>query len=146
MKRNIRETIKVVFWAVAVLFTIFACSGPKEAVKIEKNEVETAAKDTVEYELETFDQQFESWYKLHDSPSQYRSKEYYEGWNQRYVSAWNYNATNPRSGWQFETVIGYDPSVDYGLELNHKLFYYFQYVENVLGIPVLSGGPDVVNF
>ena len=135
----------LIFWLGAIVF-ILSCSVQKKAAKIESNNIETAEKDSVEYELETFDQKFETWYMLHDSPSEYRSQQYYEGWNQRYVSAWNYNATDPRKSWFFEPVVGYDPSIDYGFELNHKLFYYFQYVENVLKIQIMSGGPNVIHY
>jgi len=31
-------------------------------------------------------------------------------------------------------------------ELNHKLFYYFQYVEHVLKIQIMSGGPHAAQF
>jgi len=135
----------LIFWLGAIVF-ILSCSVQRKAAKIESNDIETAEKDSVEYELETFDQKFETWYMLHDSPSEYRSQQYYEGWNQRYVSAWNYNAADPRKSWFFEPVVGYDPSIDYGFELNHKLFYYFQYVENVLNIQIMSGGPNVIHY
>jgi hypothetical protein len=135
----------LIYWIGAIIF-ILGCSTQKNTVKIESNDVETAEEDSVEYELVTFDSQFESWYKLHDSPSEYRSQQYYENWNQRYVSAWNYNTANPHKRWFFETIVGYDPTIDYGFELNHKLFYYFQYVENVLKIPIISGGPNVIHY
>ena len=51
---------------------------------------------------------------------------------------------DPRKSSFFEPIIGYDPTVDYGFELNHKLFYYFQYVENVLKIQIMPGGPKVL--
>jgi len=108
--------------------------------------VETAAEDSLEYELETFDSKFETWYILHNSPSQYRSQEYYENWNRRYVAAWNYNSSQPGKKWFFEPVMGYYPNIDYGFEVNHKLFYYFQYVEKVLKIEIMPGGPKSIFF
>ncbi len=130
-----------------ILIFAFACKTQKSAVKIEKeDEVAVTAEDSLEYDVETFDAKFESWYQMHKSPSQYRSKEYYEGWNDRYVSAWNANATDPRKSWFFEPIVGYDPATDYGFELNHELFYYFQYVENVLGISIMEGSPKAVHF
>jgi len=36
--------------------------------------------------------------------------------------------------------------VDYGIEINHELFYYFQYVEQVLKIQIMPGGPRAVIF
>ncbi len=118
-----------------------ACSGPKGMVKIEPNGSEVAEEDSVEYELIVFDPGFETWYMLQNSPAGYRSQQYYENWNRQYVSEWNYRATQPRGRSFFQPIIGYEPGEEYGFELNHKLFYYFQYVEHVLRIPILQSGP-----
>ncbi|MEN6589158.1 MAG: DUF6146 family protein [Proteiniphilum sp.] len=135
--------MKRLFYLLMVVSFLAACSGPKGMVKIEPNGNETQ-EDSVEYELIVFDTGFETWYMIQNSPARYRSQQYYENWNQQYVSAWNYLATQPRKRSFFEPIIGYEPGVDYGFELNHKLFYYFQYVEHVLGIPILSNGPSGV--
>ena len=134
---------KLLFW-LGVVAVFAACSTQKGVVKIKAENKEEAQQDTVEYELETFDERFETWYQLHDNPAQYRSKEYYENWNDRYVSAWNANALDPQKSSFFETIIGWDPTIDYGFELNYKLFYYFQYVERVLGIQIMPGGPKSI--
>jgi hypothetical protein len=135
----------IIFLCVA-FFVFIACRVQKQAVSIESREPETEVQDSVEYELIIFDAKFETWYALHNSPSHYRSSEYYEGWNSRYVSAWNQNARDPRKNWFFEHIVGYDPTIDYGFELNHKLFYYFLYVEKVLKIEIMTGGPQAAHF
>jgi len=137
--------MKKLFFLFAVVSFLAACSGPKGMVKIEPNGNETQ-EDSVEYELIVFDTGFETWYMIQNSPARYRSQQYYENWNQQYVSAWNYLATQPRKRSFFEPIIGYEPGVDYGFELNHKLFYYFQYVEHVLGIQILTHRPVGVVF
>lgn len=136
---------KIIFW-IGVILAIVACSTKRNIVEIKNKTVEVATEDSLEYQLETFDPKFETWYILHNSPSQYRSQSYYEGWNKQYVSAWNANAMTSRKSSFFEPIVGYDPTTDYGFELNHKLFYYFQYVENVLKIQIMSGGPNAVQF
>lgn len=133
--------MKQLIFFIGVFIFVIACSTQKGIVKIEEDKDETTEEDSLEYALETFDSKFDTWYLLHNNPSQYRSQEYYEGWNQRYIAAWNYNATQPGKRWFFEPVVGWYPTVDYGFELNHKLFYYFQYVERVLKIDIMSGGP-----
>ncbi len=137
--------MKQLIFFIGVFIFVIACSTQKGIVKIEEDKDETAEEDSVEYALETFDSKFDTWYLLHNNPSQYRSQEYYEGWNQRYIAAWNYNATQPGKRWFFEPVVGWYPTVDYGFELNHKLFYYFQYVERVLKIEIMSGGPRSIS-
>ncbi len=105
-----------------------------------------APQDSVEYSIETFDSKFEAWYDIHKNEAAYHSEKYYEQWNRQYVSAWNENANDPRKSAFFEPIVGYNPNVDYGLKLNRKLFYYFQYVENVLKIKIMPVSPKAVLF
>ena len=119
---------------------IAACSGGKKIVKITASGDKENNSDSVQYELETFDTRFETWFKLHDNPAEYRSQEYYESWNKQYVAAWDYNSRDPARADFFQPIIGWQPNVDYGFKLNHKLFYYFMYVEHVLKVRILPGG------
>ena len=134
-----------IFWLGIILF-IAACSTQKGLVTVKSNNEGSIVEDSLEYELVTFDGKFETWYQMHNSPSMYRSQQYYENWNRQYVSAWNYNAMSGRRNSFFETIVGYESTVDYGFELNHELFYYFQYVEQVLKIQIMPGGPQTVIF
>ena len=138
--------MKKILFLCAAIALLAACSGPKGVVKIEPNGNRAAGEDSTEYELIVLDPGFDSWYMLQDSPARYRTQQYYEGWNRQYVSEWNALARQPGRRSFFNTIIGYEPNEDYGFELNHKLFYYFQYVENVLGIPILTNRPRGVVF
>jgi hypothetical protein len=138
MKQNI-------FW-LGIILLIAACSTQKGLVTVKSNIGESSVEDSLEYALETFDGKFESWYQLHNSPAMYRSQQYYENWNRQYVSAWNFNAVSGRKNSFFEPIVGYEFNVDYGIEINHELFYYFQYVEQVLKIQIMPGGPRAVIF
>lgn len=144
--------MKKIIVLIAAFSLMINCYGPKGMVKIEPNGSEIAQdgsvieEDSLEYELVVLDPGFDTWYLLQDSPARYRTQQYYENWNFQYVTAWNSLARNPRRGSFFQTIIGYEPNVDYGFELNHKLFYYFQYVEHKLGIPILSNRPAGVVF
>jgi hypothetical protein len=127
---------------VFVLFIVLlaSCAGQKKLASVTIDNQENTGTDSVEYELIVFDPDFESWYLSHSKPDWYFSQSYYEMWNRQYVSAWNNKAMNPKYSRFFETTIDYDPFVDYGLELNHRLFYYFMFVENRLKIPILPPG------
>ncbi len=128
--------------SVIILFAI-ACSTQKGVVKDKNSGGEEVAADSLEYDMETFDTKFESWYLLQNSPANYRSLEYYENWNKQYVSVWNNKAMTSQNDF-FESIVGWNANEKYGFELNHKLFYYFQYVENVLKIKIMSVGPKVM--
>ncbi len=127
-----------------VLGFIAACSTQKNTVKVNRNAESIAVEDTLEYDLETFDAKFESWYITQNNPALYRSQAYYESWNKQYVSAWNIKASSGRRQSIFEPIVGYDPNVDYGFDLNHHLFYYFQYVEHELKMKILPNSPKSV--
>ena len=131
------------FW-LGIILLMAACSTQKGLVTVKSNIAESSVEDSLEYHLETFDGKFESWYQLHNSQSMYRSQQYYENWNRQYVSAWNFNAMSERKNSFFEPIIGYEYTVDYGFEINHELFYYFQYVEHVLKIQIMPCGPNAV--
>ncbi len=135
---------QILFFTILVFIGI-ACTTSRNSPRILPNGEEEVKTDTLEYELHTFDPKFETWYTLQNQPAKYRSSQYYENWNRQYVSAWNYKATQSGSRF-FEPIIGYEPTVDYGFEINHKLFYYFQYVERVLNIQIMPGGPRSIVF
>lgn len=135
--------MKRYLFIIGLMVFIYACSTQKQAVNVTKDDVAEGLKDSTEYDVETFDQKFESWYQLNNKPAKYRSQDYYESWNHQYVTAWNAKCARGEKNWNFEPVVGYNSSEDYGFEVNHKLFYYFMYVENVLKIPILPGGPGV---
>lgn len=135
--------MKPVFIFFIVIFFIWACSAPKGTVKVKKNEP-VAKVDSLEYGIEMFDSQFETWYENHKNPAMNRSLSYYEDWNRKYVLAWNHKAIGKNKNSFFSPIVGYHSNEEYGFEVNHKLFYYFQYVENVLGIQIMPSGPKVV--
>lgn len=130
---------RIVFWSLIVLVA-GSCASRKNLLKIVPSPDKGEAADSVRYELVVFDNHFETWYQLKDSPAKYHSQEYYENWNRQYIIAWNLRSMEPGHRQFFEPIIGWEPNVDYGFELNHKLFYYFMYVEHELKIPILDSG------
>jgi hypothetical protein len=137
------KKMKLFFILLTIILFIWACSAPKAVVESEK-ELPQTAPDSVSYAMETFDAKFITWYDLHKSPETNRSKEYYEKWNRKYVKEWNHLSTQKDKNDFFVPIVGYDNTKDYGFQINHQLFYYFQYVENVLKIQILPNGPKVV--
>ena len=97
--------------------------------------------DQQEYELIVFDPGFDTWFTTTWNPAKDRSVSYYSHWNNQYVSAWNYKASRPHYSEMFDTLINYEPTIDYGIELERKLYYYFRYVDTKLGIPILDTRP-----
>jgi hypothetical protein len=132
--------MKQLLFIIGVILIFAACSSQRGATKTKNSaDIEITA-DSTEYGLETFDGKFKTWFQMHGTPANHRSLQYYEAWNRQYVSAWNQKAMSGRGGSFFEPITGYDSNVDYDFELSHELFYYFQYVEQVLEIQIIPGG------
>ncbi len=128
-------------YLVSILFImlIAACSV-NQKMNVQEMESEITD-DSLTYELIVLDPGFESWFITHQKPEWFHSQQYYESWNERYVHAWNYGSIGYRHKQLMDCYIDYNPRVDYGLDINHKLFYYFQYVEGELKIPLVMGSP-----
>jgi hypothetical protein len=129
--------------AVFIMFAILiaACNSNKKVVKNnagERVEIE-AVDDSTEYELVVFDPGYESFLITQPYPKNYYSNEYYKNWNIQYVTEWNYRYDHPDVyGDFYETRIDYDPSIDYGLDFNYRLYQYFQFIDKQYGIVLIS--------
>jgi hypothetical protein len=102
---------------------------------------DTVSVDSVEYKLIVLDQGFELWLAA-KPPMNFYSKEYYVLKNRFYVLEWNYRYHNPlRYGNLYETPVEYEPNIDYGIELNYRLYYYFRFFEEVNHVKLIDYGP-----
>lgn len=125
-----------------ILLAIASCGSTKQlATDKEEMKVElTSDNDSTEYSLVVLDGRFESYLATKPSAN-FHSQQYYEGWNWQYVTEWNIRHRNPsRYGGFYATEIDYNPRVDYGLELNYRLYYYFQFIKDVYGIVLINRG------
>lgn len=120
---------------------IAACGSQRPLQKASAPEI--TPDDSTEYELIVFDHGFETWYLLKKSPALDHGLQYYKTWNRQYVDEWNYRSGTSRF---FSSHINYDTSENYPFEIEHKLYYYFQYVEQELGIPILRGRSRIPRF
>ncbi len=132
--------MKTIIYLFLAGFFIVSCASNKNMVKFSETKLGDG-NDSTQYELLTFDAKFDAWYEIQNTPANYRSQHYYELWNKQYVLEWNHKSMAGSHSGFFETIVGYEPVIDYGFDLNHKLFHYFMYVENVLKIPILTNGP-----
>ena len=130
--------ITVLFLLMTLLLA--SCAGLRKTTQVKISNDLAASEDSLEYELIIIDPGFETWLITTARPDWFYSQSYLETWNRQYVSAWNQNVTGGRNSRVFESYIDYQPHIDYGLDLNYRLFYYFQYVEKKLKIPILPSG------
>jgi len=125
--RNIIYTLSILG------FLILSCGTPKKTVATtddQKEEPVRIANDSLEYEIIIIDIGFTN-YLATAKPMSYYTLSYLESRNSIYVTEWNIRATNltrynPNI---YENVIDYQPHIDYGMEVNYKLFQYFQFAQ-----------------
>ncbi len=126
--------------ALLVVFVAASCNTTKP-IAIQKQRVEmTADKDSTEYSLLVLDPGYDSYLATQPSANFY-SQQYFENWNSQYVIEWNARHLNPlQYGGFYETQINYDSMEDYGLDLNYRLYYYFQFIKDKYDIVLINRG------
>lgn len=134
-------TMKTAIFLMAVLLATFCHAQdskqeekPKKQVQIE--EIDT---DSVEYELLIFEIGFDTWL-LSQRPMNFYSEEYYKSWNQRYVIEYNIRYRNGPQQELYESEIQYDYMINYGIELEYKLYNYFLFFEQKYGVTLVKRG------
>ena len=127
---------KAVFILLICLGAI-SCNTPKNvnsnkeiASNVEQDTVRIA-NDELEYEIIIIEPGFSTWLLSRAKPEGYYSQDYLENKNQIFVSEWNSRVLQPQrySPNLYEAPIDYQPNIDYGYEVNYKLYNYFMYFQ-----------------
>lgn len=126
--------------AILSLFLTPACHTTKKTQAPHQKVEVISDQDSTTYELIVLNPSFES-YLATQPPANFHSQQYFETWNYQYVLEWNQRYRSPlRYGSFYDTKINYDPQEDYGLELNYRLYYYFQFIKEKYGIELINRG------
>jgi len=89
------------------------------------------ANDKLEYEILIIEPGFNFWLESRAKPEGYYSQEFLENRNKLYVTEWNSRVLQPQryNPNLYEMQIDYQPFIDYGYEVNYKLYNYFIYFQ-----------------
>jgi hypothetical protein len=117
----------------------FNCNSSKQTVsnkdeKLENlklNDTVCISNDDLEYEIIIIEPGFNYWLASQARPEGYYSKQFLESRNYQYVIEWNNRVLQPQrfNPNLYEMQIDYQPGIDYGYEVNYKLYYYFIYFQ-----------------
>ena len=100
-----------------------------------KDRVETdtvrIANDKLEYEIIIIEPGFNFWLESRAKPEGYYSQSFLENRNRLFVTEWNSRVLRPQryNPNLYEMQIDYQPHIDYGYEVNYKLYNYFIYIQ-----------------
>ncbi|WP_207893738.1 DUF6146 family protein [Tenacibaculum sp. M341] len=121
-----------------VLFVIFSfvlilsCASNTTIQQNNKEEEPVVIKnDSLEYEITIIDIGFNTYLNSIARPAGYYSQAYLENRNRIYVPLWNARVNNPTrfNPNIYENIIDYNANIDYGYDVNYKLFNYFEFAQ-----------------
>lgn len=132
--------MKTFIYILLVCGFIIGCSSTqkiKSQKKDEKttvlvqNDTVTISNDELEYEIIIIEPGFNNWLVSRARPEGFYSQQYMETRNYQYVIAWNQRVNQPQQFRSdlYEMQIDYQPGIDYGYEVNYKLYNYFIYFQ-----------------
>ncbi|PIF01228.1 MAG: hypothetical protein CR994_01305 [Maribacter sp.] len=138
MKLLFYKIIGVLFLATAITSS---CGSTKETLNVSDGEriafaqkegdTIKIASDAVDYEIIIIEPGYNFWLKSIAKPEGYYSQSYLENRNNLYVMEWNQRVLQPQryDPDLYEMQIDYLPNIDYGYEVNYKLYNYFIYFQ-----------------
>lgn len=133
--------LKILGFLFVIVVVGSSCSSTKEALKITEEEkmaftqkegdTVKIASDKTEYEIIIIEPGYNFWLQSIARPEGYYSQSYLENRNNLYVIEWNQRVQQPfrYDPNLYELQIDYSPNIDYGYEVNYKLYNYFIYFQ-----------------
>lgn len=118
-----------------------SCSGTKETINVSKDEkiafnqkegdTIRIASDSTEYEIIIIEPGFNFWLQSIARPEGYYSQSFLETRNQIFVVNYNQRVMQPMRFNRdlYPLQIDYNSNIDYGYEVNYKLYNYFIYFQ-----------------
>lgn len=104
-----------------------AANSAIEAATEVDNDTVRIASDTVEYEIIIIEPGFNAWLNSIARPEGYYSQQFLENRNRQLVMQWNLRANQGARAFIFP--INYDWRIDYGYDVNYKLYNYFVFFQ-----------------
>ncbi len=120
------------FCTLFVLTILFwACSSSPKTNTIKQEEPVVIKNDSLEYEIIIMDPGFSTYLNTIALPSGYFSQVYLQNKNLYYVGIWNTRVNRPTvfNPNIYGNIIEYEQHIDYGYDVNYKLFNYFEFAQ-----------------
>lgn len=119
-----------------IIFATWSCTQQKQITQSPQPQA-TITEDDTEYNILIIDPDFDRWYMMRYSTSMDRSNEFYAGMNIRGAQNWNDFYNRGKYPQIIGSYLNYSPFIDYGLDVNRRLYWYFKYVEENFKVRLL---------
>jgi hypothetical protein len=136
------KSLKMLLFVLSASLLLWACgSSAINKTKIPTEEPVVIANDSLEYQIIIIDIGFTAYLAGIAKPEGFYGQSYMEARNIFWVQNWNQRALSPTRYNQaiYENRIDYQAGIDYGYEVNYKLFNYFLFAQRKYKIN-LGGG------
>ncbi|WP_289045752.1 DUF6146 family protein [uncultured Olleya sp.] len=138
--------MKNTLFVITIILIAFSCGTPKHITNTDKGVAQvgdtiTLSSQETEYDIIIIEPGFNAWLNSIAQPEGYYSQQYLENKNLFYVNEWNSRVRQPQrfSPSLYELNIDYQSNIDYGYEVNYKLYNYFVYFQNRYKQNLLGG-------
>jgi hypothetical protein len=128
--------MKPTFFIAIITLLIWSCSPVKNTSKTSAV-LSQNSQDSTEYEVIIFDIHFENWYLMNYSEAKDRSNDYYRSKNRVAAANWNDYYRAGRYIEVIDSYVNFEPQIDYGIDVNRKLYWYFKYVQENYNVRLL---------
>lgn len=135
------KLLKQLLFACIIGILMYSCGSSNFNNTAEKEEPVVIANESLEYEIIIIDPGFTAFLNSKAQPEGFYNQNYLEARNRAWVITWNQRFLNPTqfNASIYENMIDYQQNVDYGYEVNYKLFNYFLFVQQKYNMN-LGGG------
>ncbi|EAR12741.1 hypothetical protein PI23P_08945 [Polaribacter irgensii 23-P] len=126
------KSLKMLLFVLSASLLLWACgSSAINKTKTPTEEPVVIANDSLEYRIIIIDIGFTAYLAGIAKPEGFYSQSYMEARNIFWVQNWNRRALSPTRYNQaiYENRIDYQAGIDYGYEVNYKLFNYFLFAQ-----------------
>ena len=128
---------KTVFLILVILVAMQTVGFSQKNKVREVIKADTLSADSLEHRIIVLAPGFDKW--LLNKPSRnFYSNDYYNVKNRLYVAEWNLRYMMANNDGLYENYIEYNPRIDYGIDINYKLYYFFKYFEETNHISLLN--------
>lgn len=122
-------------WLVILIISVLSCSVKEHTIRISET---GSPADSVEYKLIVVEPGYDGWATTNRKPIWFYSYSYYRNHNILYVNEWNYRVRNTGYKVPYDNLIEYNQNIDYGIELEYNLFWYFKFIQQKYNIKLLT--------
>ena len=130
--------MKTLIYIILIAALFVGCNSSQNAIintndthDLTQQDTVRIANDDIEYEIIIIEPGFNYWLVSRARPEGYYTQDYMENRNRQYVAEYNRRVLQPQhySPNLYEWQVNYDYGVDYGYEVNYKLYNYFIYFQ-----------------